>query len=188
MGLSQKIIQKNRDYYKQRLQIILSYVNLRKASILDLGCGEMILKELLPDNISSYKGIDQIQFSDSCDFIQRDLLKESVSKNEKADFVFLLGVLDHLENKDKQKLLKIWQNAFNKTIVISQNNSNSLLNAFYKSNEQLIDIEKEFEGFHIKKLSLIKFPFLTVVFDVTYKQDILKKLSSEFIYIISKVP
>ncbi len=96
MNLDKQKIERNSKYYKRRLEIVLKKLDLENTTILDLGCGEMILYDLLKDQIKSYKGIDQFVFSDQVYFISGNILDRDLLKEHSADFVFLLGVLDHL--------------------------------------------------------------------------------------------
>ncbi len=188
MNLTKNRIIRNKQYYKKRLQIILSYLTISQNSILDLGCGEMLLLDLLPKKISGYTGVDQISFFESKEFVQADLLEIGLKRVLQADFVFILGVLDHLDNMQKEKLLMLWKDSFKNTIIISQKNPKSLLLYFSQSKRSVISIIDYFLTNRINKLFLLKFPFSGMVINLTEWKSLRSFLSTEIIYIISKDP
>lgn len=181
----QKILS-NRTYYRNRLKIILSYLNLKGKSILDLGCGEMILFDLVKDEVTSYIGIDNCIISDKPQCIHGNILDEHFLKEYSADFVFLLGVLDHLNLDEKERILNIGRNRLSEAIIISQRNPKSLLNFFYPKSAPVVNIEEQFNNYPIKKIHLLKFPFSQQVIDLTRNNNWIKNLCTEIVYVISK--
>ncbi len=176
----------NKFYYKNRLRIILSNLNLHGASILDLGCGEMILYDLVRDQIKSYLGIDQFAFSNSEQFISGNILDKEFLKDHAADFVFVLGVLDHLPFDDKIKLLEICKGKYISSLIISQRNSKSFINSFYPSQSIVVSMEDLFPNDSIVKLYLLKFPFSKMVYDLSSCKSWIRSWCTEIVYIISK--
>ena len=90
---------KNNEYFddawKRRIKALASLIEGERV-ILDLGCGKMWLKEMLPKDVK-YIGCDYIERGPGtfiCDF----------NKNEfppvKADVCFVSGVLEYVENTD----------------------------------------------------------------------------------------
>ena len=185
MNVNQSDILRNGNYYKNRLKIILPFLNLKDATILDLGCGEMILYDLLQSQNKSYTGIDRFPFSNSKQFICGNIIDEELIKNQTADFIFLLGVLDHLSTEEKHSILQICQNSFHKSIIISQRNPKSILNWFHKNLSPVIVVEDYFKQNSIARLFLLKLPYSKFVFDLSKCSDWFKNLCTEKVYMIS---
>lgn len=181
----QKII-RNKSYYRNRLQILLTYLNLRNSSILDLGCGEMILYDLVKDQIKSYLGIDQISFTEHEHFISGNILDKDVLKDQSADFIFLLGVLDHLTLDEKRNLMEMCKDKFHKSIIISQRNPKSFINFVYRSKAPVIEIVSYFENHSVSKLQMLKIPYTNVVFDLSKSREWIKNFCTEIVYIVSE--
>jgi hypothetical protein len=179
----QKII-RNRTYYQNRLKIILSYLNLKGKSVLDLGCGEMILLDLVKNEISSYVGIDNCVIPDKPQFVRGNILDDHILKEYSADFVFLLGVLDHLNLEEKEHILKMCKDKFKVALIITQRNPGSFLNLFYRKKSPVVKIEKLFNNHTSKKIYLLKFPLSKKVIDLSQKYNWVKKLSTEIVYFI----
>lgn len=178
-------ITSNRKYYRNRLQLLLNYLNLHGKSVLDLGCGEMLLYQLIKENITAYKGIDKQSWSNADHFMQADIMDFSNWKDFIADFIFLLGVLDHIAFSDKSDLLKQCIGKFRNALVISQRNPESFINYFIPAVSAVIDIEKSFRRFKIQKLHFLKIPGSDCVYDLSTKPEFIKKQATEIIYLIS---
>lgn len=185
MKSNQKKYTNNRDYYKNRLKVILQYVNLKDATIMDLGCGEMILYDLVHSNIRNYLGIDKYSFANTKNFVLGDIFDKNMLDNRAADFIFLLGVLDHIMFEEKVDILESCSNKFNTTLIISQRNPASFFNLFYKKIAPVINIQQYFENHHIVELYLFKLPFMDLVFDLSKYHGWIQKCCTEVIYLIS---
>ncbi len=186
MNIAVKDILRNRSYYKNRLKCILPYLDVYGSSILDLGCGEMLLKELVTAQNTSYLGIDHYKFSDSCDFIIGDISDKTTLENKSADFVFLLGILDHFPQEKKESLLQWCKGCYTKSLIISQRNPACVLNLFQVSLSPAMNLDDYFRNTHIRKLHLLKLPLFQFVIDLTNFQGWMKRLSTEIIYIVSR--
>ncbi len=176
----------NKNYYKNRLKILLPYLNLRDSSILDLGCGEMILYDLVKDQIKSYLGIDQISFSEHEHFISGNILDHEVLNERQADFVFILGILDHLTFDEKMNLMKLCKDKYHTSIIISQRNPKSFINFFYRYKAPVIEIETYFKGHSITKLQMLKIPWTSLVVDLSKSKEWIRNWCTEIVYIVSE--
>ena len=107
-------------------------------------------------------------------------------KDHAADFVFLLGVLDHQSLDEKISLLEMCKDKFHKSIIISQRNPNSFLNLFYPSPSKVVSMEDLFPNDSIVKLYLLKFPFSKMVYDLSSCKSWIRSWCTEIVYIISK--
>lgn len=111
----QKIIRrKNNDYnfYKY----IFHNINIKKLSVLDIGCGDSFILNYIQNDIDKYFGIDSNQkYLDTSkknfnrfNFYNLDLSNiESLDilKKENINFIFLNGVIHHLNNKETKTLI-----------------------------------------------------------------------------------
>lgn len=122
-------ILRNRKYYLRRIRIVLAQLGSIRGTILDLGCGEMLLKQNLKETeILSYLGVDSINFGITKDYQQSDVLEFMGSVTTSFDYIFALGLLDHLSQTHKEELLEKCCRRTNLMLVISQaNNQNPFL-------------------------------------------------------------
>jgi hypothetical protein len=79
---------------QNRQKLAASLVKNDFNSVLDIGCGEKVLKEYLPKNIK-YQGID---FKENDEVLKYDLEKGIPFGDKSFDAVFAIEVLEHLEN------------------------------------------------------------------------------------------
>lgn len=183
--MQHKILQ-NRRYYHNRIQAVLKELNIREGSVLDLGCGEMLIKPYLNSNNIRYIGIDQFPFQEEEDFYCADILNYPL-ENETYDFIFLLGVLDHMNFSDQIRILQKIQNRFQKTLVVSRwNCSNLILRMFYYK-RKCVDIESHFKGYRLKRLAFVKFPRLKFLWKPGEDKFWYKFMATEYVYIIQPV-
>jgi 2-polyprenyl-3-methyl-5-hydroxy-6-metoxy-1,4-benzoquinol methylase len=174
---------KNKIYYQNRLKIILTYLQLEGKSVVDLGCGEMVLYDLIADQLNSYIGIDQFHFSKKEYFIKADIRDPELFKEEKFDFVFLVGVLDHCSVADKKMILEHWTKRYKQGIIISQHNEHSLINLFFNKTS-VVNLKSQFINHQFKEIYLLKFPLLYKVYVLNPNWWITKYFSTEIISII----
>ena len=184
--MNQQIIIRNRNYYKNRLKIILTYLNLNNKSVLDLGCGEMILYDLVKHEVTSYIGIDSISYSNDVHFVHANILDPDVLESYTAEFIFLLGVLDHISPDEKNRILELCKTRYSDSLIISQKNPHSFINMFYKKTSPVVDVEEHFKDHRITKVYLLKLPFNGWVFDLSRSGNRIKNWCTEIIYIITK--
>ena len=79
---------------------------IENEKILDLGCGEMLLKDFLPiERNGNYLGVDNIAYQNISDFICMDVLQFLKVNHNHYDFIFCLGLLDHLELEVQNEFL-----------------------------------------------------------------------------------
>lgn len=97
------------------------------VSVLDIGCGEGLLKQYLPDSIKYY-GLDYCKRDDST--IVCDLNKEKMP-DIKADLYYMGGVFDYIE--DKMHFIEELQNA--KYVLLSKTRNER----FIRLDDKVID-------------------------------------------------
>ncbi|MEP7196293.1 MAG: class I SAM-dependent methyltransferase [Saprospiraceae bacterium] len=174
------IIVKNRNYYRKRIEFILLKLDLLNSSILDLGCGEMLLKKII-ERFSplKYTGIDQFKFAEDVDFIQTDILEYGKNLKNQFDFIFCLGVLDHLTADQSKFLIDNYKLSFKKMMIISHSNfNNPFLKFFGKANSQ----EYIHELNIVDRMYLIKLPLTQILFKLPSGSYLSKILATEIIY------
>ncbi len=176
---------KNYRYYRNRIQIILTYVNVRDQRVLDLGCGEMILWQAARHLLRNYTGMDELAYQQHPDFIQADICNESTLQDKKFDCIFLLGVLDHLDFSTKQKVLSIYKSKFESAFILSQYHSDAWYFRHLKVKNPTLDPALYFDPNKIKYIYLLKLPGYSWVFNLTNLPNFLRNLSTERIAIIS---
>lgn len=180
-----KKIQRNKLYYKNRIEEILKEFPISGKKVLDLGCGEMLLREYLTAEDCFYTGVDQNFFNNRENFVLSDILNFNFECSP-YDIIFLLGVIDHMPGREKEMVLERVQEHFSKVLVISQFNSKNLLFHFLFPDKKEIDLERWFKGYHISKLALFKFPFFQSVYKLSIKLLFSKFLATEYVYVIRK--
>lgn len=105
--MDKTLIYRNRRYYLNRLRIILNAMEPLHGYVLDLGCGEMLLQSLMDLSKVNYTGVDETGFSKEPYFILSDAIKYLKTEVQQWDFLFCLGVLDHLSQEKTAELLRL---------------------------------------------------------------------------------
>ncbi|MBK6545154.1 MAG: hypothetical protein IPG12_07775 [Saprospiraceae bacterium] len=180
------LILKNKKYYQNRIRRIIPYLDLQGSSVLDLGCGQMVLYESMGPKLREYLGMDNFPFSNKEYFILGDLKNSNLLPAKHFDFIFILGVIDHFIKDEKLNLVSLCKNKFQNSLIISQRNEHSLINKWLQQNKCTIKIEDSFENNKIEIIYLLKLPLFAFVFDLTKLKSLRSILSTEFVYIISK--
>jgi len=184
--LNRNIYLKNRNYYQNRIRHILKYVSVENASVLDVACGEMLLYKIEGSRMKSYLGIDQIDYQNHPLFIHGDILDFQLENQVPVDFIFLLGILDHLNYPQKIKLLDTYKNLFSKKMVVSQFNEA----AWYYNKDlekyKTVNLNSYFQKDAIQWIYLLKLPLLPYVWNLTNAPKWIQKASTETIALISK--
>jgi hypothetical protein len=181
-------VRRNRMYYRNRLRLILTHLDLRDATVLDVGCGEMLLHELAGHEMRSYSGIDQLEWNTGVSYQRKGLLEEDLELEPSYDFVVILGVMDHLSYGKEIQVLDKYRCRFERAFVINQQNDKSWLNRLMGSRENLLDFIECFPGCEIRQLDLLKFPKWSRIFNLSGLPAWLRKWKTETVYIISKGP
>lgn len=134
-----------------RTKHLSSLIDPQAKSVMDLGCGEMKLREYLAPEIK-YIPVDYVKRSEEtlvCDFNKHQF------PTKMADTVFCSGVLEYIENMS-EFVLKLYENA-NKEAIVSYcaleykwdiNERMSLAWKNYYTIEQFVSIF-ETVGFHL---------------------------------------
>jgi hypothetical protein len=130
-------------------------------------------------------GIDRILFRNSEHFVHGNILDKEVFKDLSADFVFLLGVLDHLTIDEKIKLLEICEGRYHESLIISQRNPKSFIHFFYSAQSKVYSIEDNFQNHSIIKFYLLKIPFTSLVFNLSEQRHWIQIWCTEIVYVIS---
>ncbi|MCC6815761.1 MAG: hypothetical protein IT267_05070 [Saprospiraceae bacterium] len=178
--LDRKKIVRNRNYYRSRLKIILGYLDCTDKTILDLGCGEMLLKqELEANSIRSYTGVDSLCFNNESSFFCEDLFDFALHCRGNYNYIFCLGVIDHLQLSDKNRLIELYKRKFNELMIISQMNLQNLFLQFFIRNEYV-----EFHNSIIQKIFLLKIPKTSFVFDLSRYKYLRAYCATEIIYLL----
>lgn len=172
-----ELIKKNRLYYKKRIHFILQNLDCKHKSILDLGCGEMLLNDSLSNlSINSYLGVDELNFTDQTNFLNQDIITFGKSNSKSYDLIFCLGVLDHLAKKDQLELLDLFSDYFNELFIISEANKFNLGIRLIGS----ISVPKK-KLIAIIRIFLLKIPFTQIVIDLSNFKFIRDILATEVI-------
>ncbi len=180
--INPNLVIKNREYYRKRLRIILSHINLYNCSILDLGAGELLLREELKKvSYQSYLGVDSISFQNDAEFLCSDIFDFGILTSNKFDAVFCLGVLDHLSKSDQIQLIDICNRLYTKYLILSKVNEK---NIFFRFRKQKFTIP--IPNTNKKRIFLIKLPFTRQVFLLKRKSWYISLLATEVVYIFNK--
>lgn len=82
-------------FYGQFLRVEAAFSRFLRGSVLDLGCGVMPYRELVPDRVSSYHGLDIAAIGDAVALIG-DIQDLSMIRSNSYDSVVCLEVLEHV--------------------------------------------------------------------------------------------
>ena len=83
------LILKNKKYYQNRIRRIIPYLDLQGSSVLDLGCGQMVLYESMGPKLREYLGIDNFPFSNKEYFILGDLKNSNLLPAKPVSYTHL---------------------------------------------------------------------------------------------------
>ncbi len=186
MEMEKDRIQKNGAYYRRRLSYLLDSVDLRGHEVLDLGCGEMWLYKEKAPVLKSYFGIDRFSFSEQGHAITGDILDRSHINERSFDSIFLLGVLDHLDEREKREVLKAYHPAFRKHFIVSQCNRSSPLHQLLGWCKGEIDLHPYFEDCHCAELLLFKIPCTQVLFNVSALPGLFRMWATERVSVFTR--
>jgi len=175
------LYQKNRLYYQKRLSLVLERLNWKNKRILDLGCGEMLLKNFIQgDEIVDYLGVDNIPYQHTPDFICMDVIQFLSEYKMDNELIFCLGLIDHLEVEAQNRLIELLSLKTFYRIIISKSNENNIL---FKN----LNIGREINLPNcfviIEKMYLLKIPFTSKIILLKYFGDI---FATEIIYYLAK--
>ena len=118
---------RQRQGWKKRAEMMAKMIPRDVTSILDIGCGEGLVKQYLPDNIKYY-GLDYCKRDD--DTIVCDLNKEELP-NIDVDLYYLCGVFDYIE--DKKHFIKGLKNV--KYVLLSKTRNER----FIRLDDKIVD-------------------------------------------------
>ena len=100
---------KSREYIWPVLKYLASFVSF-ESRVLDVGCGNGRMVEVLPEGIKSYLGMDfsesliklaKNKFAkDNIKFISYDILKKWPAENDSIDAVSMIAVLNHIPSRE----------------------------------------------------------------------------------------
>lgn len=181
-----KKIKKNRPYYFKRAETLLKHIDLQGKKVLDLGCGEMILKKLAGHQMSAYTGIDEIAFQVDRDFICGNIFDHLNVLEGKYDVVIALGLLDHLNPGNKQLLVDWCIENSREYFVLSHCNPESfLLNLFQLMCSPFTE-EDRLDTFAKEIIYGLKIPLTRCFFKLNFNTSCNRKWATEKIVIIKK--
>lgn len=181
-----KKIRKNKRYYLKRAQILLKNIDLQGKSVLDLGCGEMIIKKLAGHQMTAYTGIDEIAFQLDKDFICGNIFDHWNELEDKYDVIIALGVLDHLDEVNKQTLVNWCSENSREYIVLSHCNPESFLLNLFKIKCGPFPYEHLLNTFEKQKIYGMKIPLTQWFFELKMNAAFNRKWATEKIIIIQK--
>ena len=178
-----QLILKNRSYYKKRISFILKELPRITGTVLDLGCGEMILADnlLMNENVE-YVGIDLQRFKASDFFIQMNAVQYISSTTRRFDYIFCLGLIDHLNPSDRASCIKNCLGKMNTRLIVNAANSD---NIFLKLFRKTMNRENELFIHCKSKIYLLKIPFTQILIKLTGLFFIQKYFATEIVYFIT---
>jgi len=179
---NQASIFRNRRYYQHRLEFILRYVNPKDTSILDMGCGEQLLKTLLKGRNVQYLGVDHFPYPEHPGLLVKDLMEISDLLNQYRQ-LWLIGVMDHMAPMQKSVLLEQMNDRLQDVCIITQRQARHAVNNILATTET-VHIESFFPERTIEKLYFLKWPGSQRLHDLTHSSGFCKKLATEIVYII----
>lgn len=176
------IVIRNREYYRRRIKVILSGLDLKDCSILDLGAGELLLREELKGvNYKSYLGVDSIPFQIDSQFNSSDIFDFIETVKEKYDALFCLGVLDHFDNSQKERLLDRFERIWIRYLIISKANDSNLIIRLFKNRYEVPKYD-----YATQKLYLFKLPLSKRLYLFQSDTFFIRLIATEIIYIYTK--
>ncbi len=179
--MKEKII-RNKQYYLNRLAHLLPMFHFEGKTILDVGCGEMLLKSFVMAQGGQYLGIDHnFQHTDT-HFIPIDLFTFSPPGSSTFDYVFCLGVLDHLSDDGAVHAFEKYAAMAKIGFVFSLCNPSCVIAGFLSCKKK-IGLDRMMRSNKILPLSyLLKIPLSQKLFNINKKTPWKKYLASEIIY------
>lgn len=154
------VVLKNRKYYQNRLKVVLPFLNVQQKRILDLGCGEGLIRSEL-ENKSLYLGIEQFNFQEMEGILVQDIFDFLQNDRQHFDLIICLGVADHLNPERQLDLLKLLSVKHSCVFVLSRSNPRNPF-LLYKNtvfNSQL----KNYPAKPILNLYILKLPLFQKV-------------------------
>ncbi len=120
-----RVLYEDRDYVEKyrkkrgegRLEFLVSKINFSSADeVLDVGCGNGMLYELIRNKVKKYVGIDiskafikeclnAFKKENRCSFFVEDT-KKHLRRKVKYDKIFLFDVVEHVPNKEVQEMFR----------------------------------------------------------------------------------
>ena len=179
---NQASIFRNKRYYQRRLEFILRYVNPKDTSILDMGCGEQLLKTLLEGRNIQYLGVDHFPFPGIPGLLVKDLMEISDLLNQYRQ-LWLIGVMDHMAPVQKSALLDQMNDRLQDVCIITQRQTHHPVSSILATTET-VHIESFFPERIIEKLYFLKWPGSQRLHDLTRSSGFCKKFATEVVYII----
>ncbi len=179
---NQASIFRNRRYYQHRLECILRYVNPKDTTILDMGCGEQLLKTLLEGRNVQYLGVDHFPYPGNPDMLVKDLMESTELLNQYQQ-LWLIGVVDHMVPVQKSALLDQMNGRLQDVCIITQRQVHHPMNCILATTET-VHVESFFPERIIEKLYFLKWPGSQRLHDLTHSSGFCKKLATEVVYII----
>jgi len=172
---------KNRLYYQKRLRLVLERLNWKNKKILDLGCGEMLLKNFIQNKEGvDYLGVDNIPYQHTSDFICMDVMQFLSEYKMDDELIFCLGLIDHLEDEAQNELMELLSLRTFYRIILSKSNENNILFKILNIGRE-INLPNYFVI--IEKMHLLKIPFTSKIIHLKYFGDI---FATEIIYYLAK--
>ncbi|HMW39886.1 MAG: hypothetical protein K1X68_13300 [Saprospiraceae bacterium] len=143
------------------MRIILQAMEPLQGYVLDLGCGEMLLKTFLDLSKVQYTGVDETGFSKEPYFIWSDAIKYLRTEVQPCDFLFCLGVLDHLNKEQSSEMLRLIEISHAGCLIIQQANSS---NPFIRNQNK---VPLHFNKYSMQqRIYLLKLPMMQSVWSV----------------------
>lgn len=180
--MKENLIRKNKLYYQNRISLILRNLESIKGSVLDLGCGEMILKNYLnPATVTDYLGVDNISFVRSEDFILSDVIEFIKHSQKSFDYIFAIGLIDHLDLNKSQEIIRWGMKSCSQGFILSISNGKNI----FLQNNTIQELAEDLNEFK-RLIYLCKFPFFQKVFSIPSDNWFVDVLATEVILIYRK--
>lgn len=180
-------VKKNRHYYRRRIELILNSIDLSGKTVLDLGCGEMIIRKLLGDQLDAYTGIDEISFQQDPNFICGNIFDVVFSLEKNYDVIIALGVLDHLSPKDQDRLIRLCLDKSQESVVISHCHHNSLFLKWLGIKCRGINLLENCNVHDVQLKYGLKVPLTQWFLNLSLLPSYFRNFATEKIWIMSKI-
>ena len=168
----------NSVYYRKRLQKIVNGIDFTNKKIVDLGCGEMILKDLLSNQNVHYIGIDTIDYGVSSTLNQISVGQYFIPK---ADYIFAIGLVDHLDDLTIWNLYENISNSEAKYLIIGVRNVNTIWPWVVNRNLRF-DLKNSLPKYRCThEKFILKFPFYKQCIELQ-KEFFARFFSTEVVY------